>query len=151
MLLKLLSKTSSNRGYLQPHKILPVGSQERVILPFWSTGQRSEICPLCLRSTARSTGPGTREQRLSSRSTAPSTGTGYGEQSSLPVDRGHFQIAELPGRSIAQSTSPPVQTAVHVCARRSTGPIDRLLPRSAVRSTGRRQASLFLGIKNLGF
>ena len=57
-----------------------------------------------------------------------------------PVDRGHFQRAELSGRS----TGPPAHGCVHVCAcqstDRSTGPVDRQTARSN-----------FLGIKNLSF
>ena len=37
-----------------------------------------------------------------------------------PVDRGHFQRAELSGSRPGWSTGPPSKQAVHVCARRST-------------------------------
>ena len=56
--------------------------------------------------------------------------------SSLPVDRGHFQRAELSGRSTARSTGPPALDICTSCARRSTGPVDRLLPRSTGRQPG---------------
>ena len=57
-----------------------------------------------------------------------------------PVDWGHFQRAELSGRSTARSTGPPAQAACTSCARRSTGPVDQQTARSNI-----------LGIKNLGF
>ena len=55
------------------------------------------------------------------------------EQNSLPVNQGHFQRAELSGRSTARSTGPPAQAAC------------------PVRSTGRQPGPTLIGIKNLGF
>ena len=74
----------------------------------------TESKALC-RSTGRSTGAISREQKLS---------------------------AGRPTRSIGL----PAKTIVHICARRSTGPVDRLLPRSTVRSTSRRLGQTVLGI-----
>ena len=50
--------------------------------------------------------------------------------SSLPVDRGHFQRAELSGRSTDPVDRPPALAACTSCARRSIGPVDQLLLRS---------------------
>ena len=64
--------------------------------------------------------------------------------------RAIFREQKLSGGRPTRSTGLPAKTTVHVRARRSTGAVDRLLRRSTVRSTGRRQVKLFLGIKNLG-
>ena len=57
---------------------------------------------------------------------------GYREQVSLsgrPLGRpGPFQRAELSRRSTGSVDRPPARTGVHVCARRSTNPVDRLKP-----------------------
>ena len=71
--------------------------------------------------------------------------------SSLPVDRGHSQRAELSGRSTARSTGPPAQAACAFCARRSARPVDRLLPRSTGPVDRQTASSVFLGFKNSGF
>ena len=63
-----------------------------------------------------------------------STETGYREQSSLPVNRGHFQRAELSGRSTGPVDRPTSLGCVHVLCtsvdRSSRGPVDRLLLQS---------------------
>jgi len=68
-----------------------------------------------------------------------------------PVDRGHFQRAKLsdgrPGRSIGL----PAHGCVHVCAHRSTGPVDRLLPRSTGPVDRQTASTNNLGIENLSF
>ena len=64
-----------------------------------------------------------------------------------PVDQGHFQRAELSGRSTARSTGPPAMAVCTSCARRSTRPVDRLLPRS----TGRQPGQILWGLKTWVF
>ena len=51
----------------------------------------------------------------------------------LPVDRPWIQRAD----ALCRSTGPPAYMVVHVYAHQSTGPVDRLLPRSTVWSTSR--------------
>ena len=46
-------------------------------------------------------------------------------RSSLPVDRGHFQRADALGGRPTRSTGFPANWLVHICAHRSTGPVDR--------------------------
>ena len=72
-------------GIYSPHKILPVGSWKGLKCPSGRPGGRPANSHIL---TVEPTGRPAR-----------STETGYREQSSLPVDRPHFQIAELSGRS----------------------------------------------------
>jgi len=77
-----------------------------------STGQRSYFRPLCLRSTG-SVDRG-QIQRADSLSGRP------------PGRPGHFQRAELSGRSTGSVDRPSARSRRARCARRSTDPVDRL-------------------------
>ena len=69
-----------------------------------------------------------------------------------PVDRDQIQrtLCSLDGRPY-RSTDPQAKWPVHICAHRSTGPVDRLLSRSTVRSTGRRPGQTISEIKTWFF
>ena len=97
----------------------------------------------CCRSTGWSTANGRISDCCATGRPAGQPWPGYREQSSLPVDRGHFQRAELSGGRPGRSIGPPAKQAVHVLCTSVDRPIDRPLARSTVRSTGRRPEHRF--------
>ena len=104
---------------------------------------------------ARSTANGQKSDRWSLDRPARSTGAWNREQSTLPVDQlGRPGLSReqssLDGRPI-RSTSPPARPGVHVCARRSTDLVDRLLARSTGPVDQQKPDQNILGIKNLAF
>ena len=82
-------------------------------------------------------------------------GLGTEIRSSLPVNRPGRPRSTSVDRQIAPVDRAvnglPAKWLVHVCAHRSTGPVDRRLPRSTVRSTGRQPGQTYIGIENLSF
>ena len=120
-------------GIYNPTKFLPIGSRQ---------GQN---CP--------SGGPPGRpaNDHFYDRCATGRPGLDTESSCSLPVDQGHFQIAELSRRSAARSTYPPAQAGVYVYARRSTGLIDRLLQRSTVPVDRQKASPANKGFKNLSF
>ena len=75
------------------------------------------------------------------------------EQVSLPVDRpgrpGLSREQKLSGSRPGRSTGPPAKAGVHVCARRSTVPVDRLQARSTGLVDRQKPGHVIFGIKRL--
>ena len=91
------------------------------------------VCQVC-RSTARSTANGQKSDRWGCGRPPGRPNLWNRESESLPVDRPvdrgiSREQTSLDGR-LGRSTGPPARTGVHVCARRSTAPVDRLQPQS---------------------
>ena len=118
--LKILVKTVHRIPNLQARKNLAVGVQSAA----WTAVGR----------LARSTANGQISNCWGSGQPARSTVTWNREQNSLQVDRpgrlGLSREQKLSGGRPGRSTGPPTRTGVHVCARRSIVPVDRLLARS---------------------
>ena len=112
--------------------------QEGAVLPFRSTARSTGPMVRFLTVVPPVDRPGWPRLDTESRALCRSTGAISREQSSLD------------GRP-ARSTGPPAQADVHACARRSTAPIDRLLPRSTVPVDRQTASTVFLGFKNLSF
>ena len=135
-------------GYLYPHFKFARWQQTRAILPFRST-DRPTVKFFTVAPHGRSAGrPGLDPESNGSLTGRPPVDRADTESRALcrstdPVDRGHFQRAELSGRS----TGPPAQAGVHTCARRSTESVDRLLLGRLVRSTGRQPVQLIWDMK----
>ena len=127
---KFLTKSSLKWGIYNPYKKLAVGCCQGQNWPSGRPAGRPANDQIfdrwAYRSPAQSTGPESREQRLSGRSTARSIGAGRKSRTlcrSTSRSSGAFsrEQSSLDGRP-ARSTGPPAQAGVHACARRSTGP-----------------------------